>query len=65
MQVGDLIAFYPKSGLEKEQYVGLLLNKETVGRAKLDTSILYDVLIGGTDEVITISDIYFTIWRIE
>ena len=65
MQAGDLIGFYPKSGLEKEEYMGLLLNVQTVGRSKLDTSILYDALIGETDEVITISDIYFSVWRIE
>lgn len=64
MQVGDLIAFYPKSGLEREEYIGLLISKKTVGRSKLDRTVLYDVLLTENNELITISDVWFDIWRL-
>ena len=66
MQVGDLVYIKPKpSRLEDEDFIGLVLNKQKVGRSKLDSTILYDVLMAETNEVITVSDIYFTIWRVE
>ena len=66
MQVGDLVYIKPKpSHLEDEDFIALVLNKQKVGRSKLDSTILYDVLMAETNEVITVSDIYFTIWRIE
>ena len=66
MQVGDLVYIKPKpSRLEDEDFIGLVLNKQKVGRSKLDSTILYDVLMAETNEVVTVSDIYFTIWRVE
>ena len=66
MQVGDLVYIKPKpSHLEDEDFIGLVLNKQKVGRSKLDSTVLYDVLMAETNEVITVSDIYFTIWRVE
>ena len=56
----------PKSQkIEDEDYIGLLVKMQHVGRSKLDGTWLYDVLLNETNEVITISDIYFEIWRIE
>lgn len=66
MQVGDLVYIKPKPAqLEDEDFIGLVLGKQKVGRSKLDSTILYDVLMAETNEVITVSDIYFEIWRIE
>ena len=66
MKIGDLIYLKPKGvWIEDEDYVGLIVHMEQVGRAKIDSTILYDVLLTETNEVITISDIYFEIWRIE
>lgn len=66
MQVGDLVYIKPKpSQLEDEDFIGLVLNKQKVGRSEIDSTVLYDVLMAETNEVITVSDIYFTIWRIE
>lgn len=66
MQVGDLVYVKPKPAqLEDEDFIGLVLKKQKVGRSKLDSTILYDVLMAETNEVITVSDIYFSIWRVE
>ena len=65
MKVGDLVYLKPKNGTEDEDYIGLLVHMKQVGRSKIDRTILYDVLFSESNEVITISDIYFTIWRIE
>ena len=65
MKIGDLVYLRPKNLREDEDYTGLLVNMKHVGRSKLDGTWLYDVLLNDTSEVITISDIYFTIWRIE
>ena len=66
MKIGDLVFLKPKSQkIEEEDYIGLLVKMQHVGRSKLDGTWLYDVLLNETNEVITISDIYFEIWRIE
>jgi len=65
MQLGDLVYLRPKNLREEDDLVGLLVHMEQVGQAKIDSTILYDVLLADTNEVITISDIYFEIWRIE
>ena len=64
MKIGDLVYLRPKN-LREEDYTGLLVNMQHVGRSKLDGTWLYDVLINEINEVMTISDIYFEIWRIE
>ena len=64
MKIGDLVYLRPKN-LREEDYTGLLVNMQYVGRSKLDGTWLYDVLINEINEVLTISDIYFEIWRIE
>ena len=66
MRIGDLVYLKPRnSNIEDEDYTGLLVKMQHVGRSKLDGTVLYDVLLNETNEVITISDIYFEIWRIE
>jgi len=65
MQIGDLVYLRPKNLRDEEELIGLLVDMEQVGQAKIDSTILYDVLLTETNEVITISDIYFEIWRIE
>jgi len=64
MKTGDLIYLRHKIH-DDDDYVGLVIQVEQVGRSKLDSTILYDVLLTETNELITISDIYFEIWRIE
>ena len=66
MKVGDLVYLKPKNiGQPVEEYIGLLVKMQKVGRSKIDSTVLYDVLLSETSEVITLSDIYFEIWRIE
>ena len=65
MKIGDLVYLRPKNLREEDDLIGLLVDMEQVGRAKIDSTILYDVLLTETNEIITSSDIYFEIWRIE
>lgn len=65
MQLGDLVYLRPKNLREEEDLIGLLVNMEQVGSGKTGSTVLYDVLLAEANEVITISDIYFEIWRIE
>ena len=66
MSVGDLVYLKPRnSAIEEEEYIGLLLKKERIGEEDHRGCYLYDVLFSESNEVITISDIYFEIWRIE
>ena len=68
MRIGDLVWLRPhnRDPLDvDEDYIGLLVKMKEVGRAKIDSTILYDVLLNDTNEIITVSDIYFEIWRIE
>ena len=66
MKAGDLIYLKPKTKrIEDEDYIGLVVHAEQVGSNKGGSTILYDVLLTETNEVITISDIYFEIWRLE
>lgn len=65
MQEGDLVKLRPKraeSGME--EYHGILLNMQQVGRNGSET-ILFDVLIGEIDQILTVSDIFFEVWRIQ
>ena len=64
MQNGDLIYMKSKLRDSEEEYIGLLISQERVG-SKENTSVLYDVLLSDTNEILTLSDIYFEIWRIE
>ena len=66
MQVGDLVYLKPKTNNPDDvDFVGLLLHMEQVGSGKTGSTILYDVLLTETNEVHTLSDIYFEIWRVE
>ena len=66
MRTGDLIYFKQTGKLgDNNDYLGLIVNMQEVGRAKIDSTVLYDVLLTETNEVITVSDIYFEIWRVE
>ena len=66
MKVGDLVYHRTKNLTSgEEEIIGLLVNMEHVGKSKLDGTWLYDVLLTDTNEVHTLSDIYFEIWRIE
>ena len=66
MQVGDLVYLKPKTNNPDDvDFVGLLLHMEQVGSGKTGSTILYDVLLTDTNEVHTLSDIYFEIWRVE
>lgn len=66
MKIGDLVKLRPKSGHKtfKEEYHGLLINMQDVGRGGSKT-ILYDVLVGGINQLLTVSDIFFEVWRID
>ena len=66
MSIGDLVYIRPNNIVQPVQnLIGLVVKIQHVGRSKLDGTWLYDVLLNETSEVITISDIYFKIWRIE
>ena len=66
MRIGDLVYLRPRNLTSgEEEIIGLLVNMKHVGRSKLDGTWLYDVLLTDTNEVHTLTDIYFDIWRIE
>jgi len=67
MKEGDLVYLKPKSQYQdnEEEFIGLVIHQQQVGSNQGGSTILYDVLLTDTNEVITISDIYFDIWRIE
>ena len=63
---GDLVYLKPKADRLIEDYVGLVINCERVPQStRLTSTVLYDVLVTETNELITVSDIFFEIWRIE
>ena len=66
MSIADLVYIRPNNIVQPVQnLIGLVVKIQHVGRSKLDGSCLCDVLLNETSKVITISDIYFEIWRIE
>ena len=67
MKVGDLVYLKPKSQYRdnEEDFIGLIVNQQQVGSNKGGSTILYDVMLIETNEIITISDIYFEIWKIK
>jgi hypothetical protein len=67
MKEGDLVYLKPKNQYRdnEEEFIGLVIHQQQVGSFKGVSTILYDVLLTETNEVITISDIYFKIRRIE
>ena len=67
MKVGDLVYLKPKSQYRdnEEDFIGLIVNQQQVGSNKGGSTILYDVMLIETNEIITISDLYFEIWKIE
>ena len=66
MQVGDLVYLKPKTNNPDDvDFIGLLLHMEHVGNKGRGGTTLYDVLLTETNEVHTLSDIYFEIWRVE
>ena len=67
MKEGDLVYLKPKSQYRdnEEDFIGLVIQQQQVGSNQGGSTILYDVLLTETNEVITISDIYFEIWRIK
>ena len=66
MQIGDLVKLRPKSGHKtfKEEYHGLLIDIQDVGRNGSKTT-LYDILVGDINQLLTVSDIFFNVWRID
>ena len=64
MCIGDLVYLRPKMHEVEEDFIGLLVNKQYIGTEKANTT-LYDVLLSESSEILTVSDIYFEIWRIE
>ena len=61
MRVGDLI--YLKHKQYKDEHIALIVGSSYIGTKRTGT-FLYDILFTETNEVITISDINFEIWRI-
>jgi len=65
MSIGDLVYLKPRNNPDDEDYIGLIVHFEHVGAQGRGGTVLYDVLMTAMDEVITVSDIYFEIWRVE
>jgi len=61
MKIGDLVKIRPKRAKD-QVYSGLLLKAEPLGRGSSKT-ILFDVLVAELDEILTVSDIFFDVWR--
>ena len=65
MKIGDLVKLRPKSGpTTLEEYHGILINMQDIGRAGTKTT-LYDILVGDIDQILTVSDIFFVVWKFE
>ena len=65
---GDLVYLKPKADRLIEDYIGLVISCERIPSnysPKLSSTTLYDVLLTVTNEIMTVSDIYFEVWRIE
>lgn len=66
MQVGDLIYAKPRThNPDNLDFIGLLVSMAKLGTGTRGSTILYDVLFPETNEVHTLSDIYFEVWRVE
>ena len=61
MKIGDLVKLRPKRA-DDQVYTGLLLRAEPLGRGSGKT-ILFDVLVAELEEILTVSDIFFDVWR--
>ena len=62
MEIGSLVYVKPKTQPNsEEEYIGIIIHKQQVGSHACDSTILYDVLLELTEEVTTVSDIYFEI----
>ena len=64
MSIGDLVYIRHKIH-DDDDYIGLVLSKERIGSGRKGSTVLYDILLTEMEDVITISDIYFEIWKIE
>ena len=67
MKSGDLVKFRAIRDSSKVDMTGLLINASRVGSEKIGrrSTMLYDILVSELGEILTISDIFFEIWRIE
>lgn len=67
MQIGDLVKLRPKSGhmTFKEEYHGILIDIQDVGKKNGSKTTLYDILVGDIDQILTVSDIFFNVWRMD
>ena len=63
MTVGELILLSPKNFEDEGDYMGLIVDKRQIGSGTRGGTTLYDVLLTRTNEIVTISDIYFTMRR--
>ena len=63
MKIGDLVYLKHKH-YKEDDYIGLIVGSEYVGMEDKGT-FLYDILFTETNEVITVSDIYFEVWRVK
>ena len=64
MKIGDLVKLRPKRASDEIIYTGLLIKTQQIGRNGSET-MLFDVLVGELDEILTVSDIFFDVWRLE
>jgi len=64
MIVGDLIYLCPNGFEDQGEYMGLVLRKKELGSGRRGSTTLYDVLLTDTNELVTISDIYFTMRKV-
>ena len=66
MKEGDLVYLKPRLTTSHDvDFLGLLISFEKIGSGDRGSTILYDVLVTETNEIHTLCDIYFEIWRVE
>ena len=63
MKAGDLIVFRPKSGSIHDTMISLLIKKTSSVSLAGTFYVLFDVIF--EDEIITISDVYFEISKLQ
>ena len=64
MNIGELVFISPKNFEDEGDHLALIISKRPIGSGNRGSTTLYDVLLTHTNEVITITDIYFTMRRL-
>lgn len=66
--VGDLVKLRPKNKQDRlnpdKIFMGILLDIHETGTVP-SRSVLFDILVGEIDQILTVSDTFFEVWKVE